>query len=495
MVSVPTIKFDNSFANTMQGFYTQWQGADVPDPKFIKFNKNLGMELGIDVTILESPIGAQVFSGNTSLIGSSPLAQVYAGHQFGGFSQKLGDGRALLLGEVLDIHGHRRDIQLKGSGRTPYSRGGDGKSALGPVLREYIVSEAMHKLDIPTTRALAAVTTGEEVMRETPLPGAILTRVAASHLRVGTFQYFAARGENDNVRKLADYAIARHYPEAKNDSNIYLAFLNGVVEAQARLISKWMLVGFVHGVMNTDNMTISGQTIDYGPCAFIDGYDPKALFSSIDQNGRYAYKNQPLIGQWNLARLAETLIPLIDKDPEKSVKLATLALQSFDTLYNSYWLKGMQEKLGLSGNNSNDLILATNLLSAMEGQDIDYTCLFRKLSKAVDGDDAPILELFENTNLIEKWLAQWHSSCAHQSMSKPRLEKLSQSMNDVNPLYIPRNHLVEEALSAAVDSADYGKFEMLTKILENPYQYDPKYEKYEEPAPKEFGEYRTFCGT
>ena len=495
MASKPAIEFDNSFANSMQGFYAQWQGAQVSDPEFIKFNISLGEELGLDVIQLGSSAGLQIFSGNTAPVGSHPLAQVYAGHQFGGFSQQLGDGRALLLGEVIDTNGNRRDIQLKGSGRTPFSRGGDGKSALGPVLREYIVSEAMHNLGNPTTRALAAVTTGEDVMRETPLPGAVLTRVAASHLRVGTFQYFAARGETDNVRKLANYAITRHYPEAKNESNIYLAFLEGVVEAQAKLIAKWMLVGFVHGVMNTDNMTISGETIDYGPCAFIDAYDPNALFSSIDQNGRYAYKNQPLIGQWNLARLAETLVPLIDDDAEKSVALATQGLQAFDALYNSYWLNGMRAKLGLPGNKTNDMLLATDLLKAMEGQNVDYTGLFRSLSKAVSGNDEIVLALFENKILITKWLAEWHSTCSHQAKSETALNKISRAMNANNPLYIPRNHLVEEAITAAVENNDFSKFEVLVQVLETPYAEDPNFKEYVKPAPKDFGKYRTFCGT
>ena len=495
MASKPAIEFDNSYANSMQGFYAQSQSAQVPDPKFIKFNTSLAEELGLDDTLLGSSVGLQIFSGNTAPVGSQPLAQVYAGHQFGGFSQQLGDGRALLLGEVIDVNSNRRDIQLKGSGRTPFSRGGDGKSALGPVLREYVVSETMHNLGVPTTRALAAVTTGEDVMRETSLPGAVLTRVAASHLRVGTFQFFAARGEAENVRKLADYAIARHYPEAKNGPNIYLAFLEGVIEAQAKLIAKWMLVGFVHGVMNTDNMTISGETIDYGPCAFIDAYDPNALFSSIDQNGRYAYKNQPLIGQWNLARLAETLVPLISDDPDKSVAVATQALQAFDTIYNSYWLIGMRAKLGLTCNKASDMLLATNLLKTMEGQNVDYTGLFRNLAKAVTGDDESVLELFENKILITKWLANWHSTCSHQTMSKTDLNKSSQAMNAANPLYIPRNHLVEEAITAAVENNNFSKFESLVQVLDNPFTENSTFNGYKKPAPVEFGKYITFCGT
>ncbi len=494
-----TIDFDNSFANTMQGFYVDCQAFGAPEPNIIAFNGELAQELGQDAAALNSEAGAQILSGNQVAIGSHPLAQVYAGHQFGGFSQQLGDGRALLLGEVIDLDGKRRDIQLKGSGRTPFSRGGDGKSALGPVLREYIVSEAMHKLSIPTTRALAAITTGETVMRETPLPGGVLTRIAASHIRVGTFQFFAARGETQNVRQLADYAIARHYPDCKNQKNPYQSFLQAVVAAQAKLIAKWMLVGFVHGVMNTDNMTISGETIDYGPCAFVDVYDPNALFSSIDQQGRYAYKNQPLIGQWNLARLAECLIELIDDDQTKAVETAKEALHSFDAIFKSQWLEGMRAKLGLveekTKDNTEHTKLATNLLNTMEGQNIDYTGFFRNLAQCVSGDDENVLAMFDNKTLITKWLGQWHRAAGHVDLSSEQLSDLIDAMNNTNPIYIPRNHKVEEALEAAVENNDFQPFEQLIGVLKNPFKQQKNRETYAQAAPESFGKYRTFCGT
>ena len=339
--------FDNTYARELEGFYVPWKAAQVARPRLVKLNRELAEELGLDAGALDSEEGARIFAGNETPEGAVPLAQAYAGHQFGGFSPQLGDGRALLLGEVIDRNGRRRDIQLKGSGPTPFSRNGDGRAALGPVLREYLIGEAMHALGIPTTRALAAVLTGEPVFRESALPGAVLTRVAASHIRVGTFQLFAARGEQTKVRRLADYVIDRHYPELKGHANPYLALLERVRDRQAELIASWMHVGFIHGVMNTDNMAISGETIDYGPCAFMDHYDPATVFSSIDTRGRYAYANQPKIAQWNLARLAETLVPLIDADENRAIARATEVVQAFPEIYERHWLKGMRAKLGL----------------------------------------------------------------------------------------------------------------------------------------------------
>jgi serine/tyrosine/threonine adenylyltransferase len=369
--------FDNSFARELEGFYVPWQMAPVAGPSMVRFNRKLAEELGLDATALDSEEGARLLAGNEAPEGASPLAQAYAGHQFGNFVPQLGDGRALLLGEVIDRHGRRRDIQLKGSGRTPFSRGGDGRAAIGPVLREYLIGEAMHALGIPTTRALAAVMTGEPIYRETVLPGAVLTRVAASHIRVGTFQYFAARGELDKLRRLSDYVIERHYPELQGHATPYLALLEKVSDRQASLVASWMHVGFIHGVMNTDNMTISGETIDYGPCAFMDHYDPATVFSSIDHHGRYCYANQPKIAQWNLARLAETLLPLIDTDDEKAIARATEVLAAFAEHYERYWLAGMRAKLGLVQEEDGDTDLVTSLLNVMQAGRIDWTLTFR----------------------------------------------------------------------------------------------------------------------
>ena len=368
--------FDNTYARELEGFYVTWKAAQVEQPTLVKFNRGLAQELGLDADALDSEEGGRIFAGNETPEGAAPLAQAYAGHQFGGFVSQLGDGRALLLGEVIDRNGRRRDIQLKGSGPTPFSRAGDGRAALGPVLREYLIGEAMHALGIPTTRALAAVLTGEPVFRETTLPGAVLTRVAASHIRVGTFEFFAARGEQAKVRRLADYVIDRHYPELKGDANPYLGLLERVRDKQAALIARWMHVGFIHGVMNTDNMTISGETIDYGPCAFMDHYDPATVFSSIDTQGRYAYANQPRIAHWNLARFGETLLSLIDADRNRAIARATEVVNAFPEQYERHWIKGMRAKLGLVNEEEADLNLATGFLTAMEGKKVDYTLGF-----------------------------------------------------------------------------------------------------------------------
>jgi len=489
-----TIKFDfdNSYARELEGFYVAWEGAAAPSPAIVKVNKTLAHELKLDPVALHSAEGAAIFAGAVAPDGAAPLAQAYAGHQFGGFSPQLGDGRALLVGEVINQAGHRRDIQLKGSGRTPFSRGGDGKAVLGPVLREYLMGEAMYALGIPTTRALAAVTTGEMIQREGPVPGAVLARVAASHLRVGTFQYFAARGEGEKVKQLADYAIARHYPEVAESANPYLDFLRAVRERQAQLLAKWMAVGFVHGVMNTDNMAISGETIDYGPCAFIDAYDPQAVFSSIDTQGRYAFGNQPAIAQWNLARLAETLLPLIDPNTEEAIRVATEEVKAFATHYTTFWLAEMRAKLGLETESDEDLTLIDDLYATMAEQQVDFTKLFRRLAKAIVGDTAPVRALFADGTKLEAWLARWQQRL--QSEGATDLPARATAMDRVNPLYIPRNHKVEEALQAAVDG-DLSKFEQLLTVLETPYTERAIFAEYAEPAPASFGHYTTYCGT
>ncbi|MEZ5778167.1 MAG: YdiU family protein [Paracoccaceae bacterium] len=485
--------FDNSYARELDGFYVPWKGAVAPAPRMVKFNRALAEDLGLDPTALDGPQGAAIFTGSVAPAGAAPLAMAYAGHQFGGFSPQLGDGRALLIGEVIDSAGRRRDIHLKGSGRTPFSRGGDGKAVLGPVLREYLIGEAMHALGIPTTRALAAALTGEAVLRDTgPQPGAVLARVASSHLRVGTFQFFAARGEAERVRQLADYAIARHYPELLGDPSPYLALLARVTGAQAALIARWMHVGFVHGVMNTDNMTISGETIDYGPCAFIEAYDPKAVFSSIDQFGRYAYGNQPTIAQWNLARLAETLLDLINPDDaDDAVVQATAVIEGFTQSYRRAWLDGMRAKLGLVLEDDGDRALADDLSSTMEGQRVDFTLFFRALADAVGGADDPVKALFGDPARPEAWLARWRSRIAGENRDPGAIRA---AMNKVNPLIIPRNHKVEEALDSAI-SGDLDPFERLLDALSRPYEARAGFEGYDAPAPDGFGPYRTFCGT
>ncbi|MEO0980196.1 MAG: YdiU family protein [Pseudomonadota bacterium] len=488
----PLFQFDNSYARDLEGFYVAWEGAKVPEPQIVLFNRDLAEELGLDPEALETPYGTKVFAGIENPEGASPLAQVYAGHQFGGFSPQLGDGRALLLGELIDKAGKRRDLQLKGSGPTPFSRGGDGKAVIGPVLREYVIGEAMHALGIPTTRALAAVTTGETIYREGPKPGAVLTRVAGSHLRVGTFQFFAARGETEKVRQLADYAIARHDPDLAGSDDRYLKLFAGVMQRQARLIAHWVLVGFVHGVMNTDNTTISGETIDYGPCAFIDTYDPAAVFSSIDHGGRYAYGRQPMIAQWNLARLAETLLALIEPDDlDKAVERVSEELGRFPDLYKTAWLNGMRAKLGLNTETDGDQDLADALLAQMQEHGIDYTLMFRKLSDAAAGDTGPVLGLFPAENGMKSWLSRWRQRLEAEAGDIADTKK---RMDSVNPAYIPRNHKVEEALQAA-ETGDYHPVKGLLDVLSDPFVERNGLEAYATPAPADLGPYRTFCGT
>lgn len=487
--------FDNSYARELEGFYVPWEGAKAPAPATVRVNDALAQELKLDPDRLRSAEGAAVLAGAVAPVGAQPLAQAYAGHQFGGFSPQLGDGRALLVGELINRHGQRRDLHLKGSGRTPFSRGGDGKAVLGPVLREYLMGEAMYALGIPTTRALAAVTTGEMIQREGPQPGAVLARVAASHLRVGTFQYFAAHQKTDEgedkVRQLADYAIARHYPEVADVENPYLALFRAVRERQAQLVAQWMAVGFIHGVMNTDNMAISGETIDYGPCAFMDAYDPKTVFSSIDSGGRYAYGNQPGIAQWNLARFAETLLPLIDPNTEEAVRIATDELHVFAEQYTAYWLTEMRKKLGMTTAAEGDGELANALLSLMAEQQVDFTKCFRRLAKAMVGDNAALLALFTERTQIEAWLASWQQRVMQEGTDPAQQ---AAAMNQVNPIYIPRNHKVEEALQAAIDG-DMAKFERLLKVLAEPYSERAEFGEYAEPAPESFGRYVTYCGT
>ena len=478
--------FDNSYARLPKSFFTGQNPTPVSSPKLVILNEPLATSLGLTIEELQNEKGAALFSGNQIPEGALPLAQAYAGHQFGYFTM-LGDGRAVLLGEQMTPSGERFDIQLKGSGRTPYSRGGDGRAALGPMLREYIISEAMHALGIPTTRSLAAVTTGELILRETELPGAILTRVAASHIRVGTFQYAAGKGEVDDLRALADYALKRHYPEIELDDNRYLSLLKGVIKRQAALIAKWQLVGFIHGVMNTDNMTISGETIDYGPCAFMDTYDPATVFSSIDREGRYAYKNQPYIGGWNLARLAESLIPLLHDNEEEAVNIAQDAISDYMKLHESNWFSGMRAKLGLFNEEKEDESLIEDILHMMEQYRADYTNTFRALTH----DKLEGIVLFEKPEFSE-WYERWQARLDRQEESK---ESSQQLMRNSNPSVIPRNHRVEEALEAAEQHGDFNVMERLLQVLATPFAHTPEQAEYCTLPLSTGMPYKTFCGT
>ena len=487
----PQFNFDNSFARSLEGFFKPCQAEPATAPTLLQFNHALAKELGLDPVALDSEAGLAIFSGNATPEGSEPLAQAYAGHQFGGFSPQLGDGRALLLGEVIDTQQRRRDIQLKGSGRTPFSRGGDGLAAIGPVLREYLIGEAMHALGVPTTRALAAVATGKHVYREIALPGAILTRIAASHIRVGTFQYAGARGDILKVRELADYAIQRHYPDTSDAENPYLAFFAAVADAQAALVARWMNIGFIHGVMNTDNMTISGETIDYGPCAFMDKYAASTVFSSIDQYGRYAYANQPEILTWNLARLAETLIPHVDTKKERAIELLTETIECIQPLYESYWLSGMRSKIGLTTEDILDEELINDLLKIMEAGQADFTLVFRRLSKTLQGDSDAVRNLFKEPDAFNAWVVRWQKRLEQEDIVA---ETTAQAMDRVNPIYIPRNHKVEESLAAAVNQ-DMRPFTKLLEVVIQPFDEVAGNEAYTEPAPATNRRYQTFCGT
>ena len=491
VASVPHFAFDNSYVRELEGLFVPWQAAQVREPRLLALNEQLAGELGLDADALRSPEGAATLVGSPPPAGASPVAQAYAGHQFGGYSPRLGDGRALLLGEVIDIHGRRRDIHLKGSGRTPFARGGDGLAAVGPMLREYLIGEAMHAMGIPTTRALAVVGTGERVARETMLPGALLARVAASHIRVGTFQYAAAHPDATLVRRLADHAIARHHPQAADAENPYLALLESVLDAQAALIARWMLVGFIHGVMNTDNMTISGETIDYGPCAFMEAYDPATVFSSIDHGGRYAYGNQPQVALWNLARLAETLLPLVDPETDAAVAAATDVLQAFPARYDDHRRRGLRAKLGLAEGAEPADALAEELLELLEAGGVDFTSAFRALSAAARGDATDARSLFAEAPRFEGWLARWQAQLSAQSADLP---EIAAAMDRVNPIYIPRNHRVEESLAAAT-AGDLEPFHRLVDVIADPYDERPGLEDFAGPASPGSGPYRTFCGT
>ncbi len=490
----PIVAFSNSYARLPAPFFVRQAPAKVAQPQLLQWNGALAAELGLDTGAIAALGAAALFSGNVLPAGAEPLAMAYAGHQFGNFVPQLGDGRAILLGEVIDGNGVRRDIQLKGAGQTPFSRRGDGCAALGPVLREYLVSETMHALGIPTTRALCAVATGETVYRERPLPGAVLTRVAASHVRVGTFQYFAARGEMEAVRQLADYVIDRHYKEAKGAEAPYLALLEGVAERQARLIARWMQVGFIHGVMNTDNMAVSGETIDFGPCAFMDAYDPATVFSAIDQHGRYAYANQPRIAQWNVARFAEALLPLIDADEDRAVALAGEVIVGFLDRFGRHWLAGMREKLGLCRAEAGDGALVQALLDAMHKNGADFTLTFRRLCDAVSGpeQDASVRALFAAPGDFDAWAVQWRARLERDGQGG---EASARAMRRVNPAFIPRNHRVEAALNAAVEQADFAPFEALLGVLARPYEDQPDKAAYAEAPGPEERVFRTFCGT
>jgi serine/tyrosine/threonine adenylyltransferase len=484
----PGWNFDNSYARLPASFFTNLKPSPVRSPKMVILNSPLATSLGLNVQALQSDETAEILAGNQIPEGALPLAQAYAGHQFGHFNM-LGDGRAILLGEQITPQGERVDIQLKGSGPTPYSRRGDGRAALGPMLREYIISEAMHALGIPTTRSLAVVTTGESTFRETELPGAILTRVAASHIRVGTFQYAAAWGTVDDLRALADYTLQRHFPQVGSEENRYLVLLQEVIKRQAALIARWQLIGFIHGVMNTDNMAISGETIDYGPCAFMDVYEPATVFSSIDTQGRYAYGNQPGIAAWNLTRFAETLLPLLHDDEEQAIKLAESALSGFAESYQHNWLAGMRSKLGIFNEEPEDEALFDELLGMMQKYRADYTNTFRALTFDKPADPDTILF---GTTEFDQWNERWLARLGRQE--EPHASSF-QLMRDSNPAVIPRNHRVEEALEAAEERGDYSVMERFLAVLSNPYAHSPEHTEYCTLPAETNRPYRTYCGT
>ncbi len=486
--------FDNTYERLPERFYARHDPAPVAAPRLVRVNAVLAEFLGLDPQELASPEGVEVLAGNRVPEGAELIALAYAGHQFGNFVPQLGDGRAVLLGEVVGRDGVRRDIQLKGSGPTLFSRRGDGRAGLGPVLREYIVSEAMSALGVPTTRALAAVTTGQPVLRGTMLPGAVLTRVAASHIRVGTFQYFAARGDTEAVRLLADYAIARHYPDAAGAEHPYRTLLDRVVARQAELVAQWLLIGFIHGVMNTDNTAVSGETIDYGPCAFMDAYDPGTVFSSIDQAGRYAYGNQPRIAHWNLARLAETLLPLLADDEDAAVAAAHEALAAFAPRFEAAYFDGLRRKVGLATEREGDAALVEDLLKRMADNSADFTLTFRHLCDAAAGPegDAAVRALFTDGGAYDDWAARWRQRLADEPAAP---DARRAAMRAVNPAFIPRNHIVEAALDAGVERQDFGPFEELLEVLSKPYEDQPEYERYAMPPAPEQRVYQTFCGT
>jgi uncharacterized protein YdiU (UPF0061 family) len=486
--------FQNTYAALPANFFARVAPTPVAAPRLIKLNRPLAVHLGLDPDVLSSPEGAEILAGKRVPDGADPIAMAYAGHQFGHFVPQLGDGRAILLGEVIDADGVRRDIQLKGSGPTPFSRRGDGRAALGPVLREYIVSEAMFALGIPTTRSLAAVITGENVMRETMLPGAVLTRVASSHIRVGTFQFFAARGDTDGIRTLADHAIARHYPDAAKAERPYHALLEGVVARQANLVARWLLVGFIHGVMNTDNSSISGETIDYGPCAFMDDYDPGQVFSSIDEQGRYAYANQPRIALWNLTRLAECLLPLFSDDKDKAIEQAQLILGEFAEKFSAAYQAGLRAKIGLFTQRDGDEALVQDFLDAMAKNQADFTLTFRHLAEAALGADGEenARAQFTDPAAFTEWAVRWRQRIADEPQSGTERHA---AMRAVNPAFIPRNHRVEAVIQAAVNNDDYAPFEELLAVLAKPFDDQPQFAAYADPPQPDQRVTQTFCGT
>jgi serine/tyrosine/threonine adenylyltransferase len=485
--------FQNTYAALPDGFFARVAPTPVAAPRLIKLNRPLAVRLGLDPDLLETPEGAEILSGKRLPDGAEPIAMAYAGHQFGYFVPQLGDGRAILLGEVVDIDGVRRDIQLKGSGPTPFSRRGDGRAALGPVLREYIVSEAMAALGIPTTRSLAASITGEHVMRETALPGAVLTRVAASHIRVGTFQYFAARGDTDGVKRLADHVIARHYPDVADAERPYHALLAGVIARQADLVARWLLVGFIHGVMNTDNTSISGETIDYGPCAFMDHYDPAAVFSSIDEQGRYAYANQPRIALWNLTRLAECLLPLFSDDKDKAIEQAQTILAEFPGKFTAAYNSGLLRKVGLFTAQDGDDALVQDLLDAMAKNHADFTLTFRRLGDAAEDETHDdVRSLFTEPAAFDEWAARWRQRIGAEPQTPAMRAAV---MRSVNPAFIPRNHRIEAAIQAAVNRDDFAPFEELLAVLSKPFEEQPAFADYANPPEPHQRVLQTFCGT
>jgi protein adenylyltransferase len=487
------IPFQNTYAALPANFFARVAPTPVAFPRLIKLNRPLATQLGLDPDLLDSPEGAEILSGKRLPDGAEPIAMAYAGHQFGHFVPQLGDGRAILLGEVIDQGGVRRDIQLKGSGPTPFSRRGDGRAALGPVLREYIVSEAMFALGIPTTRSLAAAITGESVMRETMLPGAVLTRVASSHIRVGTFQYFAARQDTDALRRLADHVIARHYPHLTDVGRPYHALLDAVIGRQAELVARWLHIGFIHGVMNTDNSSISGETIDYGPCAFLDHYDPAQVFSSIDEMGRYAYANQPRIALWNLTRLAECLLPLFADDQEKAIGEAQEVLGAFPEKFSAAYQAGLRAKIGLFTARDDDEALVQDLLDAMARGKADFTLTFRRLGDAAldAGNDSKVRELFTEPAAFDEWAARWRQRIAGETQTPAERQA---AMQAINPAFIPRNHRIEAAIVAAVND-DFAPFEELIKVLAKPFEDQPEFADYASPPKAEERVCQTFCGT
>jgi uncharacterized protein YdiU (UPF0061 family) len=486
------IPFDNSYAQLPERFFAPARPLPSPSPALIQVNEQLASELGLDAAWLRSPAGLDMLSGRVIAKGSEPIAQAYAGHQFGNFVPQLGDGRAILLGEIVDRSGLRRDIQLKGAGRTRFSRGGDGRAALGPVLREYLVSEAMAALGVPTTRALAAVTTGEPVARETVLPGAMLTRVASSHIRVGTFQYFAVRGDVEAVRLLADHVIARHYPSAGETQRPYRALLDAVIAAQANLVARWLLVGFIHGVMNTDNVSIAGETIDYGPCAFMDAYNPATVFSSIDRMGRYAYGNQPQIAHWNLTRLAETLLPLLDEDQNAAMEQAQVALATFSSVFQQAYYRGLRRKFGLWFEEDGDVELINTLLTRMVKNQVDFTLFFRALGQAALDKNEPARMLFVDPTAFDAWASEWRLRLAREQQDANSRQL---AMDCVNPAFIPRNHQVETMISAAIDRSDFAPFRRMLDVLSRPYEDQPAANDLAQPPLPHELVAATFCGT